>query len=117
LGWCLGAYEGRKIVFHSGGDPGFATCFCRWVDEGVTVAVLANRGPHYKGFPLLVQTLGDIGSNVFGDRHRYFGGMHGGIHDAVFGLVRRIARVYWTPLPGKPVAAEVSASNVKSRQG
>jgi CubicO group peptidase (beta-lactamase class C family) len=108
LGWCLDEYKGAKIVFHGGGDPGFATCFCRWVDEGVTVVLLANRGGHYRGFPLVVQTLGDIVSNACGDRQRYFGGMHGGIHDAVFGLARRIGQCYRTPLPAQAVCRGVT---------
>jgi hypothetical protein len=91
LGWCLDRDHGRPVVFHSGGDPGFATCFCRLVDDGVTAVVLANRGGHYQGFPLLEQTLVDFIDDVFGDRRRVFRGMHGGIHDAVYSLARRIA--------------------------
>lgn len=44
LGWVVDLYDGRRIVGHNGGDPGFATCFLRFIDDDVSVALLANRG-------------------------------------------------------------------------
>jgi hypothetical protein len=38
---------GRRVVGHSGGDPGFAVCSARFVEESITVVLLANRGSMY----------------------------------------------------------------------
>jgi CubicO group peptidase (beta-lactamase class C family) len=66
LGWCVNDYQGRRVVGHSGGDPGFATCFSRFPKERVTVAVCAN-----------------LGGNLFL-----------GVHEALFELTGQLAKTY-----------------------
>jgi CubicO group peptidase (beta-lactamase class C family) len=68
LGWAVNEHEGRQVVGHSGGDPGFAACLSHFPGVGVTVAVCANRG-----------------SLLFW-----------GIHDAVFELTGEVARACWS---------------------
>jgi CubicO group peptidase (beta-lactamase class C family) len=47
LGWAVNDLGGRRVVGHSGGDPGFAVCVSRFVDEAITVILCANRGSTY----------------------------------------------------------------------
>ena len=42
FGWELGSYRGRSLVHHGGGGPGVRTKFARFVDDGLTIIVLAN---------------------------------------------------------------------------
>jgi D-alanyl-D-alanine carboxypeptidase len=42
FGWELGSYQGRRLVYHSGGLPGFRAQFARFVDDKVTVIALMN---------------------------------------------------------------------------
>jgi CubicO group peptidase (beta-lactamase class C family) len=42
LGWGIGEFRGRKLIGHSGGIAGFSTDISRFVDDQVTVIVLAN---------------------------------------------------------------------------
>jgi CubicO group peptidase (beta-lactamase class C family) len=44
LGWFLGESDGRHFVRHPGGSPGTATVLTRFVDDHLTVILLANRG-------------------------------------------------------------------------
>jgi hypothetical protein len=64
LGWAVNDLAGLRVVGHSGGDPGFAVCFSRFVDAAITVILCANRGSTYSL----------------------------GIHTALFDLSRSIAR-------------------------
>jgi CubicO group peptidase (beta-lactamase class C family) len=41
-GWQLGKVNGRRLVSHGGGIPGFSTQLSRFVDDGLTVIVLIN---------------------------------------------------------------------------
>jgi CubicO group peptidase (beta-lactamase class C family) len=47
LGWAINDLAGRRVVGHSGGDPGFAVCVSRFVEESITVVLCANRGSTY----------------------------------------------------------------------
>lgn len=42
LGFGLSPFRGRKRVGHTGGGPGFVTAYTRFIDDKVTVIVLAN---------------------------------------------------------------------------
>jgi D-alanyl-D-alanine carboxypeptidase len=42
LGWYVGNWFGNRVHTHSGGIFGFHAIFCRYPDERLTVAVLAN---------------------------------------------------------------------------
>jgi len=42
LGWLLGHYRGRDTIWFSGGTPGSSPVFTRFVDDKLTVIVLAN---------------------------------------------------------------------------
>jgi D-alanyl-D-alanine carboxypeptidase len=42
LGWFLGHYRGRDTIWFSGGTPGAAPNFTRFIDDKLTVIVLAN---------------------------------------------------------------------------
>ncbi len=42
MGWSVGSVNGHAFVEHSGGWQGFATHFLRFVDDRLTVVVLAN---------------------------------------------------------------------------
>ena len=42
LGWELATAQGRRLVHHGGGLPGFQSEFARYVDDGLSVAVLIN---------------------------------------------------------------------------
>lgn len=44
LGWGLSTYRGRRVVHHAGGVPGYSAFFGRFVEEDVTIIVLANLG-------------------------------------------------------------------------
>jgi CubicO group peptidase (beta-lactamase class C family) len=66
LGWGVDDSKGRRVIGHSGGDPGFATSFQHFVEERITVAILANRG----------------------------GNWFLGIHEAMFDLAAKIARAW-----------------------
>lgn len=44
LGWVVDRESGRRAVLHSGGTPGFSSAIRRYVDDGLTVIVLANHG-------------------------------------------------------------------------
>lgn len=43
FGWFLDSWQGRRVMLHSGGTPGFSSAIHRWVDDGVTVIVLTNH--------------------------------------------------------------------------
>jgi CubicO group peptidase (beta-lactamase class C family) len=75
LGWAVDEFEGQRVVWHSGGDPGFATCYSRFVDNRVSVVVLANRG----------------------------GNLFLGIHEAVFNLTCAVMREYSTRASAEPL--------------
>ena len=42
FGWTVRTLNGRRVVSHGGGLPGFVSQFVRFVDDGLTVAVLTN---------------------------------------------------------------------------
>jgi len=42
FGWHVESIRGRRRVWHGGGLPGFSSHFVRFVDDGLTVVVLAN---------------------------------------------------------------------------
>jgi CubicO group peptidase (beta-lactamase class C family) len=42
FGWFLGSFQGHKRIYHSGGVPGFVCEFDRFVDDRVTVILMAN---------------------------------------------------------------------------
>ena len=42
FGWAVRTLNGRRVVSHGGGLPGFVSHFVRFVDDGLTVAVLTN---------------------------------------------------------------------------
>lgn len=42
LGWHVDAIRGRQRIWHGGGLPGFTSHFVRFVDDGLSVVVLAN---------------------------------------------------------------------------
>ena len=42
FGWGLGKVNGRRVIEHSGAWQGFKTDIARYVDDGVTIIVLAN---------------------------------------------------------------------------
>jgi CubicO group peptidase (beta-lactamase class C family) len=42
FGWMIGAYEGRRVMYHGGGINGFVTSMYHWLDDHVTVIALAN---------------------------------------------------------------------------
>jgi D-alanyl-D-alanine carboxypeptidase len=41
-GWNVGSGPGRRNIFHSGNKPGFASIIRRYIDESLTIVVLAN---------------------------------------------------------------------------
>lgn len=43
LGWQVGRVNGHRLVFHNGSRADTATFVARYVDDGLTVVVLANR--------------------------------------------------------------------------
>jgi len=42
FGWILTNFEGRKLVYHTGGMPGARAALARLIDEGLTIIVLMN---------------------------------------------------------------------------
>jgi len=40
--WHVEDWSGRRVVWHGGGQPGFTSQFLRFLDEGLTIIVLAN---------------------------------------------------------------------------
>jgi hypothetical protein len=43
FGWFLDPYQGRARMWHSGSTSGFRTVIDRFMDDGPTVIILANR--------------------------------------------------------------------------
>jgi CubicO group peptidase (beta-lactamase class C family) len=44
MGWCVGTYRGRKLVWHNGGVDGFYTEFLLLPDDGIAVGTCNNAG-------------------------------------------------------------------------
>lgn len=44
LGWGLSTYRGRRVAHHAGGVPGFSSYLGRFVEDGMTIIILSNRG-------------------------------------------------------------------------
>lgn len=44
FGWIIDHEHGHRAVLHSGGTPGFSSAIRRYVDDGLSVIVLANHG-------------------------------------------------------------------------
>ncbi len=42
LGWSIDEYKGRKIIGHGGANIGFRAVYIRFVNEGLTIIILAN---------------------------------------------------------------------------
>ena len=42
LGWFISSYKGRALILASGNKPGFASTFSRFVDQRLTIILLAN---------------------------------------------------------------------------
>jgi hypothetical protein len=42
FGWHVETWDGRSVVWHGGGQPGFGSQFLRFLDEGLTLIVLVN---------------------------------------------------------------------------
>ena len=42
FGWHVETLGGRRVVWHGGGLPGFVSQFLRFVDDSLTIVVLAN---------------------------------------------------------------------------
>lgn len=42
FGWQLGTHSGRRMVFHGGGGPGARTMFARFLDDRLSIIILAN---------------------------------------------------------------------------
>lgn len=47
FGWHVGPHEGRLRAKHTGGSPGFSSYFARYLDDGISVIVLANNGNNW----------------------------------------------------------------------
>lgn len=43
FGWGIGNSKGHRLIWHSGGRPGTSTAIARYVDDELTVIVLANQ--------------------------------------------------------------------------
>lgn len=55
FGWAMDEYKGRKIVVHGGSNPGFKSVYMRFVNEDLSIIILANTSqanPHMIGFAL-----------------------------------------------------------------
>ena len=44
FGWFVERYHGSRLVQHTGGTPGFSSAIYRFLDEELTVIILANHG-------------------------------------------------------------------------
>ena len=42
LGWFISSYKGRKLILAGGNKPGYTCTFFRFIDEGLTIILLAN---------------------------------------------------------------------------
>jgi CubicO group peptidase (beta-lactamase class C family) len=49
FGWGVKKVNGRRVVEHGGGIPGFSTQVCRYLDDKLTVIVLSNAGGGHAG--------------------------------------------------------------------
>jgi CubicO group peptidase (beta-lactamase class C family) len=45
-GWYVRAWPGRRVAWHGGSWDGASTCFSRWLDDGVRLALLSNTQEH-----------------------------------------------------------------------
>lgn len=55
FGWAIDEYKGRKLVVHGGSNPGFRSVYMRFVDDDLSIIILANTSeanPHAIGFAL-----------------------------------------------------------------
>ncbi|GLV61150.1 hypothetical protein KDH_79660 [Dictyobacter sp. S3.2.2.5] len=44
LGWGIGQYRHHPFICHAGGVPGFSSFFGHFLEDGVTIIILSNRG-------------------------------------------------------------------------
>ena len=47
MGWFIANARGQKIIFHTNGGPGFSGVIARYLDDHLTVVILANLGAHH----------------------------------------------------------------------
>jgi CubicO group peptidase (beta-lactamase class C family) len=45
-GWYVKRWPGRRVAWHGGSWDGTSTCFSRWLDDGVRIALLSNTQQH-----------------------------------------------------------------------
>ncbi len=44
FGWFVDTFHGHRIALHGGGTPGFSSVVYRFLDDDLTIVILANRG-------------------------------------------------------------------------
>ena len=47
MGWFIARVEGKKVIFHTNGGPGFSGVIVRYLDDQLTIIVLTNMGAHH----------------------------------------------------------------------
>ena len=55
FGWGIDEHKGRKIVSHGGSTPGFQSAYIRFVNDDLSIIILANTdeaNPYAIGFAL-----------------------------------------------------------------
>jgi CubicO group peptidase (beta-lactamase class C family) len=55
FGWAIADYKGHEIVVHGGSNPGFKSVFIRFMNDDLSIIILANTSaanPHAIGFAL-----------------------------------------------------------------
>jgi CubicO group peptidase (beta-lactamase class C family) len=57
LGWYVNGYKGRKMVWHSGGSPGFRAGMVMLPNDGLGVVVLTNRYPTQLNFAVALRAI------------------------------------------------------------
>ncbi len=76
FGWSIGEFRGHKVVEHSGAWQGFQTYITRFVDDKLTVIVLANLGEANPGeiahgvahrylTAAVIAEVGELGENIY----------------------------------------------------
>jgi len=47
MGWFIATVNGKRVVFHTNGGPGFSGVIVRYLDDGLTIIILTNMGAHH----------------------------------------------------------------------
>lgn len=57
IGWFIASAKGHRLVFHTGGGPGFCAAISRYLDDRLTIIVMTNLG---EGHTDVIKIIGKV---------------------------------------------------------